>query len=57
MKRDQKTPENSNSLTPVTSSIPDEEKRLLLKRLGVAAVTIPIVTVLHDVTKNVAAAS
>lgn len=45
--------------TPSTDerTLPDAERRALLKRLGAAAATIPVVTVLHDATKNVAAAS
>ena len=52
----------SNSSKPMTddparSVMPDAEKRALLKRLGQAVVVVPVVTVLHDVNQNIAAAS
>lgn len=38
-------------------TLPDAERRALLKRLGLAAVTVPVVTVLHDAGRNRAHAS
>lgn len=39
-----------------TQTLPDSERRALLKRLGMAVVTVPTVTVLHDATRNTAQA-
>lgn len=49
------TPNQTETTTPPTR-LPDAERRGLLKRLGVAAVVVPIVTVLHDATRNPAQA-
>jgi len=51
------TPNQTETTTPPAQALPDAERRGLLKRLGVAAVVVPVVTVLHDATRNIALAS
>ncbi|CAK0768408.1 hypothetical protein CCP3SC1_530003 [Gammaproteobacteria bacterium] len=47
-------PSDRNNTLSVPNTLPDIERRNLLKRLGTAAIAVPVVTVLHDATKNVA---
>ncbi len=58
MKQDDRTNITETSATAQSSlALPDSERRALLKRLSSAAVIVPVVTVLHDATRNIAHAS
>lgn len=52
MQLDQEPLKKAREKSGSEAKLPDEEKRLLIKRQTMAVVTVPIATVLHDVTEN-----
>ncbi|CAK0768398.1 hypothetical protein CCP3SC1_530002 [Gammaproteobacteria bacterium] len=51
-KQENHTTSDQKAVLTVQNTLPDIDRRKLLKRLSAAAVVVPVVTVLHDATKN-----